>query len=369
VTSTGLARAARRIRPLFLFVLLPLLVALLRLDSLHDRFATQGYDFRGTLWEPARQLLEGASPYPSATDAASLASGNPSVYPPLPIELATPLARLGFDAAFACWLVLLVAAVVAALWLVGVRDWRCYSLALLSPPVVEGLFFGNVTLLLVLLLACAWRWRARWAPSGFAVAAAVAVKPLLVPLVLWLLLTRRFRAAALSVVATVALVLVPWAVIGFDGLRQYPRLLDRLDDVYGPGTDSLPVALSWLGASETARRLVCLVAAAVLVALAYRVRTRRNGDLAVFAAMVGVSVVATPIVWPHYLALLLVPLAIRYPRPTLAWVLPYALPLVLAIDPRQLRAVAFVLLACAMIRVALRPGLVTPRPAGAPERD
>ena len=85
--------------------------------------------------------------------------------------------------------------------------------------------------------------------------------------------------------------------------------------------------------------------------------------------MVGVSVVATPIVWPHYLALLLVPLAIRYPRPALAWVLPYALPLVLAIDARQLRAVAFVLLACAMIWVALRPGLVTPRPAGAPERD
>lgn len=130
----GLAGAARRIRPFVLCVVLPLLVALLRLDSLHDRFETAGYDFRGTLWEPAGRLLDGAGPYPSATDTVSLASGNPSVYPPLPIVLATPVARLGFDAAFVMWTIVLVAAVVASLWLVGIRDWRCHSLALLSPP-------------------------------------------------------------------------------------------------------------------------------------------------------------------------------------------------------------------------------------------
>jgi glycosyl transferase family 87 len=354
VSSAGLARAARRARPVVLFVLLPLLVALLRVADLRDQFDSYGFDFRGTLWEPARQILDGRSPYPSANDVASLVSGNPSVYPPLPIELATPLARLGFDAAFACWVTLLALAVVAALWLVGVRDWRCYSLTLLSPPVVEGLFFGNVTLVLVLLLACAWRWRARWTRSGLAVAAATAVKPLLAPLLVWLLLTRRFRAAAFSAAACVALLLVPWALIGFDGLREYPRLLDRLDDAYGPGTDSLPSALAWLGSADTTRRVVCLAAAAILVALAYRIRTRPDGDLCVFATMIGLSVVAAPIVWPHYLALLLVPLAIRCPRAGWAWALPYALPLVLAIDARQLRAAAFVALVCAMVAVTLR---------------
>lgn len=366
----GLAGAARRIRPFVLCVVLPLLVALLRLDSLHDRFETAGYDFRGTLWEPAGRLLDGAGPYPSATDTVSLASGNPSVYPPLPIVLATPVARLGFDAAFVMWTIVLVAAVVASLWLVGIRDWRCHSLALLSPPVVEGLFFGNITLLLLLPLALAWRWRAHAVKAGLAVAVGVAVKPVVLPLLAWLLLTRRFLASAVALIAAAALVLLPWAAIGFDGLRSYPRLLDRLDQVYGPGTDALPTALSWLASSVDARRGICLAAALLLLALAFRLRTRANGDVCVFATMVGASIVAAPIVWPHYLALLLIPLAIARPRADPAWALPYAVPLVLAIDAREARAAAFIGLALAMIAVAFQRGsLLTPRTGGVSEPD
>jgi hypothetical protein len=369
VSFLGLVDAARRMRPLLLFVLLPLLVAVLRLESLHDRFATLGYDFRGTLWAPAGLLLDGASPYPSETDAASLATGNPSVYPPLPIVLATPLARLGFDAAYAIWAILLVGAVVASLQLVGVRDWRCYSLALLSPPVVEGIFYGNVTILLLLPLALAWRWRGRALRVGLAVGAGVAIKPVLLPVLAWLLLTRRFLAAAVALVAAAALVLLPWAAIGFDGLRSYPRLLDRLDAVYGPGTDALPTALSWLASGDDSRRAVCLVAALLLLALAFRMRSRPNGDLCVFATMIGASIVAAPIVWPHYLALLLIPLAIGYPRAGAAWALPYALPLVLAIDARELRAAAFITLACAMISFVLRSRSPSRMPVVVPGRD
>ena len=100
---------------------------------------------------------------------------------------------------------------------------------MLSPPVVEGLFFGNITLLLLLPLALAWRWRAHAVKAGLAVAVGVAVKPVVLPLLAWLLLTRRFLASAVALIAAAALVLVPWAAIGFDGLRSYPRLLDRLD--------------------------------------------------------------------------------------------------------------------------------------------
>ena len=84
--------------------------------------------------------------------------------------------------------------------------------------------------------------------------------------------------------------------------------------------------------------------------------------------MVGASVVAAPIVWPHYLALLLVPLAVARPRVAAAWALPYALPLVLAIDGRVLRASCFILLALAMTAVPLldrtapRRGIREPSP-------
>jgi hypothetical protein len=353
LTTAGLIRASRSSLPLVLFLLVPLLVALLRLDSLTDRFDTYGVDLRGTLWEPARKVLEGESPYPSATDAASITAGNPSVYPPVPIIMAIPLARLGFDAALVIWVLLLVVAVLGALRIVGVRDWRCHALALLCPPVVEGLFFGNITLLLLVPLAVAWRWRGHAVKAGFAVATAISIKLLVVPLLAWFLLTRRFLAAAAAGVGSIALIVLPWAAIGFDGLREYPRLLDRLESAYGPGTNSFPAALSWLASGDTGRLVICITAALALLAVAVHLRQRPNGDLCVFTTVIGASVVAAPIVWPHYLALLLVPLGIALPRAGVAWLLPYALPLVLAIDDRVLRAWMFIALALAMTAVPL----------------
>ena len=47
----------------------------------------------------------------------------------------------------------LSAAVLGAMWILGVRDWRCLVLAVTSPVVVHGLWYGNLTVLLVLPLA------------------------------------------------------------------------------------------------------------------------------------------------------------------------------------------------------------------------
>ena len=337
LSGQGMARAARTVAPLVLFVLLPLVVAAAQWSDLSGRFDTYGFDFRGTLWEPARAVLDGTSPYPHPDDP-SIVTGNPSVYPPLAILALVPLARVDFDVAYVLWSVVLIGAVAGALRIVGLRDWRCYSLALLSPPVVYGVFFGNITLLLLLPLALAWRWRRHAVRVGLAVAALVAVKPFLLPLALWLVLTRRWRATVVALVGAAALIVVPWAVIGFDGFRDYPRLVDRVESAYGPGTDSLPAALSWVATGHTARQVMCGVAALALVALAVRLRRGPDGDLRVFAILIGVSVVATPMVWPHYVALLLVPLAIARPRVDAAWFLPYALWPILAIDDRVLRA-------------------------------
>ena len=351
-SAHGVVRAARTIAPVVLFVVLPLAIAATQWIDLSGRFDTYGFDFRGTLWEPARSVLDGASPYPRPDDP-SIVSGNPSVYPPLAILALTPLARIGFDAAYVLWSLALVGAVAGALRIVGLRDWRCYSLALLSPPVVYGIFFGNITVLLLLPLALAWRWRGRALWAGLAVATIVAVKPFLVLLALWLVITRRLRAAVIGLLGAVALTLVPWAVIGFDGFRDYPRLVDRVESTYGPGTDSLPAALSWLARGHTARQVMCGLAALALVALAIRLRRGPEGDLRVFAILVGASVIATPMVWPHYVALLLVPLVIARPRVDAAWFLPYALWPILAIDDRVLRAWMFLALALAMMAACL----------------
>lgn len=93
LTTQGIARAARTIMPLVIFVVLPFVIAVAQWSDLSDRFDTHGFDFRGTLWEPARAVLDGSSPYPDPDDP-SIVTGNPSVYPPLAIVVSIALARI-----------------------------------------------------------------------------------------------------------------------------------------------------------------------------------------------------------------------------------------------------------------------------------
>jgi hypothetical protein len=74
-----------------------------------------------------------------------------------------------------------------------------------------------------------------------------------------------------------------------------------------------------LGASEQAARILA-VAVAVLLALAM-VRAARGSDLGYFAAALLVGLLASPILWSHYLVLLFVPLAISRPRLDWVWLI------------------------------------------------
>ena len=56
---------------------------------------------------------------------------------------------------------LLVAVFVATLALLGVRDWRCYGLAFLWPPVTDAIATGNISILLGLAAAVVWAYRDR----------------------------------------------------------------------------------------------------------------------------------------------------------------------------------------------------------------
>jgi hypothetical protein len=52
---------------------------------------------------------------------------------------------------------------------------------------------------------------------------------------------------------------------------------------------------------------------------------RRRGDEVTFAAAVVVALIATPILWNHYLVLLLVAIALARPRLAPLWLLPLVL--------------------------------------------
>jgi hypothetical protein len=296
-------------------------------------------------------VLEGRSPYVRPT-VALLAQSNHYVYPQPFAYLFVPFAFLDARAGAVVFIVVGAAAIGTALWLLGVRDWRLWGITMLSPPVFQALGFGTIGPLLVLAAAVGWRLRnSPW--SGVALALAAAAKLFLWPLLFWLIVTRRFRAAG-AAVATLGLLIAVWAFTDPSGLARYPKTVWLLNlaerwKSYSPQT--LWLSLGLPGAD--------LVPAALAVAgLALLVRWRRDDRFA-FASAVLVALVATPILWMHYLALLLIPIALY--RPRLGWL--WALPVTLWVTPQPSSLgttwkIAFTLAAVALIwlRVLRRDG-------------
>jgi hypothetical protein len=323
VSPNGLALALRRARDPFVLLVLPVAFAVSSVVLGYLGAWPIGFDFRGTLWEPARALLDGAPMYPDPNREA-VAVGNPAVYPPLVVLASVPLALLPAAAASWLWFAMLGACVVTALLVLGVRDWRCHILAVGSPVVVHGLFFGNLTIALVPLVALAWRFRDRAAACGMLVGLAVAAKLFAWPLVVWLLATRRFRAAGTAAASAIGLLLGAWAIVGFQGVLEYLTLLHVLEEVYAERSVSLATAAAALGASGPVAVAVATAAGGALLAAAVLVARGADGDRRAFALVVGACIICSPIVWPNYLALLFVPLAVTWPGLAPAWGFGYA---------------------------------------------
>lgn len=319
----ALALFARRVLPVLVFVLFPLLLTanVLWLAVTQDSFAL---DFHHAFWPAARDVLAGMSPFPPATHAA-LAGGTAFVYPPPAAFLVAPFALLPLAVADVAFTALLVLTVVATLRVAGVRDWRVYGVAFLWPPVFSSLQAATLSLLLAFGLAVLWRVRDRALAAGAAVAVIVSLKLFLWPVVVWLVATRRYRAAAWAAVLAPALTLGLWAILGFAGLTSYPRLLHILTDLeqnaaYTPLGFALRLgvpfaAAHWLGLA---------LAAAVLGASVWAVRAGR-GDARGLALATMAALLFSPVVWLHYFVVLLVPTALLRPRLTPVWLLPLAL--------------------------------------------
>jgi alpha-1,2-mannosyltransferase len=284
-----------------------------------------GFDFK-PLWEAARHVLSGTSPYPPP-HAWALRNEQQFVYPPLAALIAAPFAFLPFQVAATLFAVLLAGLTALTLRILGVSDWRCYGLALAWLPVIEAIALGTVTIPLALGLAVAWRYRdRRWTPV-LVVAALIAAKVFLWPLLFWFAATRRGLAAAQALALAVAAVLGSWALIGFAGFTTYPRLLDTLARLLQWKSYSSTALGLALGLTRGEARLVSFACGgAVLIAVILLGRTSGpDADRHAFIAAIAAAFVFTPIVWMHYLALLLVPIAITRSRLTPLWFVPLAM--------------------------------------------
>jgi alpha-1,2-mannosyltransferase len=140
--------------------------------------------------------------------------------------------------------------------------------------------------------------------------------------VAWLLVTRRWRAAAVAAATAACLLVGGWAVIGFDGFAGYPHLLSILTDIEATRGYSAVAYANLAGVHGAAADLAPYALGAVLLA-ALCVVSRRpvRGDEAAFLLGVLSVLALSPIVWHHYLVLLFVPLAVYCPRFAPIWLL------------------------------------------------
>jgi hypothetical protein len=266
-----------------------------------------------------RAVLHGVSPY-SPPDPQLLARNDRFVYPAVDAYVFAPFAALPHAVAVELFLLLSCLAVAGGLWLLGVRDRRCVTAALASAPVFISFAAGTLGPLLFLGAAAAWRYRDRTLVSAVVVGLTASAKVFLWPLVIWLVATRRWRAAVGAVGVGVVVNLVAWAAIGFDGLRDYPKTLRVLNEVQRWKSYSFSGLASALGLPATVGTVAIAAAAVVGSLLVFRL-ARTSGDASAFAASILTALFATPLLWNHYLVLLLAPLALAFPRLSPAWVL------------------------------------------------
>ena len=250
-------------------------------------------------------------------------------YPPLLAFVAAPFEPLSAGVATLLWMLLSLAAIAGALWLLGVRDWRCYALTAVLPFTRSAVGLGTVGPLLLLAVAVAWRWREQVGATAAAAGAAVALKLFLWPLLIWLALTGRFRAALAGVGFALVFALLPWAVIGFAGIGDYPDVLRRLSDDEATSSYSLVAIAVRAHLPEVAGVVLSgIVALALLAAAAWMARharrPQRDRDVAVLTLALVAALAASPIVWVHYFLLLLVPLALTRPSLSALWFVPLA---------------------------------------------
>jgi hypothetical protein len=356
-TRFSLTRAAEKL--LLGFLPPALLIVLVAARYLVGRHL--GFDYR-PLWGASHDLFHGASPYP-APHTAALHNEQQFVYPPVAAVLAAPLAVFPFGVAAALFAALEVAATVVTLRVLDVRDWRCYGVTFLWYPVLQNFLLGSITSLLALALAVGWRYRDSRRISVFVSAALIATKVFLWPLLFWLAATRRWRTVLQALGLALAAVGLSWALVGFGGMTSYPRLLDELSRLESWKSYSAVALGLVLGLSTGEARALAIIAGAAVIAamfvIGYLRRNEAESDRQTFVLAIAAAFFFSPIVWTHYLALLVVPIAIARRTLTPLWFAPLAM----WVTTGQSNGQAWqVVVGLAVWSVVLGAALRTPRP-------
>lgn len=297
-----------------------------------------GFDFQA-YHAAAGRLAEGLGLYTPESLRGSfqpIAAGLYLYPPPFAVGM-LPLTAIAIDSATTVWYVLHVLALAASCALMPVRPvvrLAGFAMAALAFAIIRDLVLGNVSVLLLLPLVATWRWLDR--PIGsLAMAVVVAVKPTMAVFLVWWALRRRWYALAWCLGAGLALLAITLPIVGIQGYLDYLTMLKNVSGVTGAPNSldlgSTALKFGWGGALATLAYLGGAVAAVSAMLLSLR-RDREVG----FMVTLGASLLFSPLLWEHYLAVLILPAAFLAQRgqpwalalPLLTWLPAELLPFV-----------------------------------------
>ena len=329
---TGHRRGGALASPALALVVAAIVIGLLDVVAVPVLLREQATDWRA--YEGAAELLARGEPlYGWTVDPDIRATTDyPYIYPP-------PLAAIwGWGLTPMVFAALKVASLTALVAFVGVATTRRpigglavaggVSLALLTvatPGVVHALILGNVMTLYVAATALVLALpRQAWAGAPLGILVAVALKPAIVPVLVWMLLRRRgqFLAALVGGLVTTAIFA---AIVGVGPFIDYLLALPKLGGLAQPFTGNLGLSAISLGLAVVA------IPASILYVT---VVTRFLDPWASAAVAVGMTFLAQPTLGLNY-AGLLVPgvVALWLVRREAAVVLAALLPIVAIVSP------------------------------------
>jgi alpha-1,2-mannosyltransferase len=307
--------------PVPAWLLMPGLAALLAALAAYAQYIRNYHIWGLDLWVyqgGVAEFLHGRSAYDIGYTPLDL----PYTYPPASLLAFTPLSLLGHDAALYALLGLGLAATFATAWLT-LRMLGCTGtegmigisaaitgLMLWCEPFQLNFNLGQVNILLMLLVVADFALPDRHRAKGALIGLATAIK--LVPgiFVLYLLLTRRLRAAAVAAATFAALTVIGWVAMPAASTNywlngvflQSSRVASIVSPRYVSNQSLHGLAVRVLGEGSAATALWLLAALVTGVAgLAVAVWAHRRGEEA--AGMLAVAVTGlllSPIAWSHH---------------------------------------------------------------------
>jgi alpha-1,2-mannosyltransferase len=281
-----------------------------------SRIATDSMEVHAdfdSFWRSARAMLEGGDIYDTGVELVNL---NPPVW----TVLISPLGLLEPLTAYRVFVLVSLVVVIGYLaWTVEELrlrpGWTAVGVVmlLLSSPLLATLALGQVYPVLALGLVVSWMAdrRRRQEVSGAALGLVVALKPSLLPVLLWPLVRRRWRAVGAALVAGGVATLVGVIVLGPGATWDYVGVLrDRSVSPYWDNA-SLPAAAARLFTENSYAQNIATLpwmvpvgyALGVAAILLSAMRVRHGPEVGLWV-LVAASLLASPIAWHNYLVLL-----------------------------------------------------------------